>query len=147
MKGFAPAVATVFHRKYGDRRKTEAGLPSRSSRADQPVFALEGYDVAASAAPRERRLVGPGRLELPTSRLSGVRSNQLSYGPSGVEARDRPGKRERLAIASPAMASPSKGERQKAGDEEERETKTAASRIVYVFGEPIEVVRSLEAHP
>lgn len=26
-------------------------------------------------------LVGPGRLELPTSRLSGVRSNQLSYGP------------------------------------------------------------------
>ena len=29
----------------------------------------------------ERRLVGLGRLELPTSRLSGVRSNQLSYRP------------------------------------------------------------------
>jgi hypothetical protein len=28
-----------------------------------------------------RELVGPGRLELPTLRLSGVRSNQLSYGP------------------------------------------------------------------
>ena len=28
-----------------------------------------------------RRLVGPGRLELPTLRLSGVRSNHLSYGP------------------------------------------------------------------
>ena len=28
-------------------------------------------------------MVGPGRLELPTLRLSGVRSNQLSYGPSG----------------------------------------------------------------
>ncbi len=28
-----------------------------------------------------RRMVGPGRLELPTSRLSGVRSNHLSYGP------------------------------------------------------------------
>ena len=27
------------------------------------------------------RLVGPGRLELPTLRLSGVRSNHLSYGP------------------------------------------------------------------
>ena len=26
-------------------------------------------------------MVGPGRLELPTSRLSGVRSNRLSYGP------------------------------------------------------------------
>ena len=28
-----------------------------------------------------QRMVGPGRLELPTSRLSGVRSNHLSYGP------------------------------------------------------------------
>ena len=26
-------------------------------------------------------MVGPGRLELPTSRLSGVRSNHLSYEP------------------------------------------------------------------
>ena len=31
-------------------------------------------------------VVGPGRFELPTSRLSGVRSNQLSYGPSDTEA-------------------------------------------------------------
>jgi hypothetical protein len=29
-------------------------------------------------------MVGPGRLELPTSRLSGVRSNHLSYGPPGT---------------------------------------------------------------
>jgi hypothetical protein len=29
------------------------------------------------------RVVGLGRLELPTSRLSGVRSNHLSYRPSG----------------------------------------------------------------
>jgi hypothetical protein len=28
-----------------------------------------------------RGVVGPGRLELPTLRLSGVRSNHLSYGP------------------------------------------------------------------
>ncbi len=40
--------------------------------------------ASSSKAPRARRtMVGPGRLELPTSRLSGVRSNQLSYGPSG----------------------------------------------------------------
>ena len=38
------------------------GLPSRNSRS-------------------ERRLVGLGRLELPTSRLSSARSNQLSYKP------------------------------------------------------------------
>ena len=42
-----------------------------------------------------RGLVGPGRLELPTLRLSGVRSNHLSYGPMAVrqagsfQARDR----------------------------------------------------------
>jgi hypothetical protein len=33
-----------------------------------------------------RKMVGPGRLELPTLRLSGVRSNHLSYGPSGSKA-------------------------------------------------------------
>ena len=32
------------------------------------------------------RLVGLGRVELPTSRLSGVRSNQLSYRPSTLRA-------------------------------------------------------------
>ena len=32
-------------------------------------------------------MVGPGRLERPTSRLSGVRSDRLSYGP----APDAPG--------------------------------------------------------
>ena len=35
--------------------------------------------VGRSRIPRD--VVGPGRFELPTSRLSGVRSNQLSYGP------------------------------------------------------------------
>jgi hypothetical protein len=41
----------------------------------------------AGALPAElwplRKLVGLGRFELPTSPLSGVRSNQLSYRPSG----------------------------------------------------------------
>ena len=32
-------------------------------------------------AAEQRRLVGLGRLELPTSRLSSARSNQLSYKP------------------------------------------------------------------
>ena len=42
----------------------------------------------------QQKLVGPGRLELPTSRLSGVRSNHLSYGPSGSRqgAGSSPGK-------------------------------------------------------
>ena len=37
--------------------------------------------VAVYPARVPKELVGPGRLELPTLRLSGVRSNQLSYGP------------------------------------------------------------------
>ncbi len=46
-----------------------------------PAFALTGSGAAAFATLRERRLVGLGRLELPTSRLSSARSNQLSYKP------------------------------------------------------------------
>ena len=36
--------------------------------------------------PVPTKLVGPGRFELPTSPLSGVRSNQLSYGPEPCRA-------------------------------------------------------------
>ena len=36
-----------------------------------------------SYGPFSKWMVGPGRLERPTLRLSGVRSNHLSYGPSG----------------------------------------------------------------
>ncbi len=66
-------------------------------------------------------MVGPGRLELPTLRLSGVRSNHLSYGPMAAVPGD-PG----LAIKPLMRSGPrwSADERRK----EERETKTAASR-------------------
>ena len=37
-----------------------------------------------SYTPGSGRLVGLGRLELPTSRLSGVRSNRLSYRPAAT---------------------------------------------------------------
>ncbi len=37
--------------------------------------------ASANIHPRHTKMVGPGRFELPTSPLSGVRSNQLSYGP------------------------------------------------------------------
>ena len=46
----------------GNNRSLPTGSPSRCSQS-------------------ERRLVGLGRLELPTSRLSSARSNQLSYKP------------------------------------------------------------------
>ena len=52
-------------------------------------------------------LVGPGRLELPTLRLSGVRSNHLSYGPMAARRpnADPNGLRPTgLAIAPPDLA-------------------------------------------
>ena len=54
---------------------------------------------------------GPGKLELPTSRLSGVRSNQLSYRP---EARDAPAlrcSRRRRPRVSPKKGSSGKKEK------------------------------------
>jgi hypothetical protein len=45
--------------------------------AQQPSFKR----ACRAEAVEQRRLVGLGRLELPTSRLSSARSNQLSYKP------------------------------------------------------------------
>ena len=51
-------------------------------------------------------LVGPGRLELPTLRLSGVRSNHLSYGPMAVRQAGRsPGSRSRHQQSEPNVRS------------------------------------------
>ena len=53
------------------------GPPSLKLRRDS----LRMRSACRAEAPLERRLVGLGRLELPTSRLSSARSNQLSYKP------------------------------------------------------------------
>src|SRR5882724_6758014 len=50
--------------------------------AQQPSF----KKACQAEAAEQRRLVGLGRLELPTSRLSSARSNQLSYKPLTREA-------------------------------------------------------------
>ena len=60
-------------------KRAETSLPSRSSRTNGPP---SPFGVTAFPCLRERRLVGLGRFELPTSRLSSARSNQLSYKPS-----------------------------------------------------------------
>ena len=53
------------------------GPPSLKLRRDS----LRMRSACRAKALKERRLVGLGRLELPTSRLSSARSNQLSYKP------------------------------------------------------------------
>ena len=68
-------------------------------------------------------VVGLGRLELPTSRLSSARSNQLSYKP-GSEASNQESviRRNRHLITDYRSPAPDQLVR------EEREMKTAASR-------------------
>ncbi len=65
--------------------------------------------------PGREKVVGLGRFELPTSRLSSARSNQLSYKPQALKAPDVP-------------SAPVK-ERRGLVRDEERETKTAVSRL------------------
>ena len=57
-------------------------------------FALREFSAPLPRSPSSLRscdLVGPSRFELPASRLSGVRSNLLSYGPllCGGDERNR----------------------------------------------------------
>ena len=80
----AAATATTRHRaSRGPWGRRDGG-----SRSLSPTARGRQARERDVAFPRgERRtppelLVGPGRLERPTSRLSGVRSNQLSYGPA-----------------------------------------------------------------
>ncbi len=57
--------------------RARCALAFAGTTAQQPSF-KEAYRAEAA---EQRRLVGLGRLELPTSRLSSARSNQLSYKP------------------------------------------------------------------
>ena len=59
----------------------EIGGADRDRTDDLKLAKLPLSQLSYGPIPSE--MVGPGRLELPTSRLSGVRSNHLSYGPSG----------------------------------------------------------------
>ena len=62
------------------RRSRNGG--ARRDRTDDLMLAKHALSQLSYGPGRSTRdLVGPGRLELPTSRLSGVRSNHLSYGP------------------------------------------------------------------
>lgn len=89
----------------------------------QPVFALSGFAGHASlfsvrgCATRSRRrsVVGLGRFELPTSRLSSARSNQLSYKPltRGALRRAQPASADALHSAAPGACSSAKKEKRR----------------------------------
>jgi hypothetical protein len=111
-------------RQRGDRERptTTIRCPNKSMTAPPPaprgrrprrsrsIPAARPRGAVRSGSPRGRKtaqgqpLVGPGRLERPTSRLSGVRSNQLSYGPKRPERRRRAPRPEGRSRAGPRPA-------------------------------------------
>ncbi len=68
-----------------DRNRTDdlrLAKPALSQLSYSPKTTNTSFRVMAGVSAKRRSdLVGLGRFELPTSRLSGVRSNQLSYRP------------------------------------------------------------------
>ena len=57
----------------------------KRDRTDDLLLAKQALSQL-SYAPVTTEVIGPGRFELPTSSLSGTRSNQLSYEPSSVRS-------------------------------------------------------------
>ncbi len=66
---------------HGDTM-SKANGGARRDRTDDLLLAKQALSQLSYGPFEEWPMVGPGRVELPTSRLSGVRSNHLSYGPS-----------------------------------------------------------------
>lgn len=69
-----PPTEAAFQGSVGWWSRTESNRRHSACKADALPTELRPL-------PKPGRLVGPGGLEPPTSRLSGVRSNHLSYGP------------------------------------------------------------------
>ena len=115
------AKHALYQLSYGPHHQ-EAGPPG--------ALSVGAFVDLTSVRPRchTGSVVGPGRLELPTSRLSGVCSNQLSYRP--------------LKRSAPALALPLENGAPDARSHcsltmaaaafEERETETAAIRTCLV---------------
>ena len=111
------------------RRAKRGG--ARRSRTDDILLAKQAlYQLSYGPLPKDS-LVGPTRFELVTSRLSSVRSNQLSYGPiRQKQDHSRPGLRCTTNLSDVRMTSA-------ADCVLERETKTAANRIYLLSDIPI----------
>ena len=77
---FCRAISKL--RGGGERDRTDDLLLAKQALSHLSYTPAVGPELTALYSGRRRDpMVGLGRLELPTSRLSGVRSNQLSYRP------------------------------------------------------------------
>ena len=71
-------IFTAWRRKFGGANR---------DRTDDLKLAKLALSQLSYGPGQVRSLVGPGRVERPTSRLSGVRSNHLSYEPGSLTRR------------------------------------------------------------
>jgi hypothetical protein len=129
---------------YGPGKRQTVGVSNGSPRRSwEPAFALSGFGAAVSAA-AQRSLVGPGRVERPTSRLSGVRSNHLSYEPEtrihGVSGSLRQVNRKTQATMNTPMRACDLGIRRKEGKRRRRHVRQCLKEM-FGFG-----VRPLRKH-
>ena len=96
-----PATLQQGSRMFQSKRKTGGGERDRTDDLKLAKLALSQLSYApdnlVGAGLSHTRVVGLGRLELPTSRLSGVRSNHLSYRPSRLAPTARLSTHGRLA--------------------------------------------------
>src|SRR6266550_2924901 len=74
---YGPVTRRRMLHSHVEPKFASTGPPSQALRRGS----LRSRWPAEPEAAEQRRLVGLGRLELPTSRLSSARSNQLSYKP------------------------------------------------------------------
>ena len=101
-------LASRFHKIRGQRTDGRPDDPSRqhlrpNSRSRRQTTRAETFCSLFSVL-RHLHLVGLGRFERPTSRLSGVRSNQLSYRPKIRDQRtDDRGQTRRSGALAPTL--------------------------------------------
>jgi hypothetical protein len=80
-----PGTASTIRPRYPKVQSRQDAGGARRDRTDDLMLAkhaLSQLSYGPVTRTTVRCVVGLGRLELPTSRLSGVRSNQLSYRPA-----------------------------------------------------------------
>ena len=100
---------------------------ARRDRTDDLMLAKHAlsqlsYGPIGTSLVSKQTLVGPGRFELPTPRLSSVCSNQLSYGPSPAAVFAVPGLAIPLPLPWPAQRAAQAGERFRKRNEDGGET-------------------------
>lgn len=77
-------IAPSFSRRNGNGFRSRSGPGISRLLTPSIVHSIDPLPVPACRG--SKGMVGLGRLELPTSRLSGVYSNQLSYWPQRSES-------------------------------------------------------------